>query len=746
MCRLFVVLLSLFCTLTTNAQIKAQREYDYVGTEVNGAGLRVVGIKIEKRWPIEEHLEYGCIDKNGNEVIPLRFRKITLNKNWNYIIAQFWDAHISEGLFSEDGKRTIVPIEYQQVLISYKTFTRYKCTIVKTHNNHFGIVYNFGEKVVPVIYEELDWIDENKGYLAAKLNRRWGIIDYTGKEIVPYQYKEMGAYNGFALVEKDSKKRALIDSKGNIIIDSDLSGYLCHYNGWTVWAMKDNKYALLDTKGNIILPYKNYGKNANIPYYDYPSSIRSNSYFDVKMIIKKNNHSIFFDDLGRQHDTYEEAENANIIIREKDEDINMDLAILTWNGIEENAKQQNYELSISVKSNSKIEDITITVNNVQDRGIKPVNISDYDMTINRTLTLNEGVNVIKVSVRNAAGTTQEEKTIVYRPQGGELPTIEWLDFAATANKKEYLMKLGIKSKTRVEEVNVTVNGALSRGIKPVPTDGYDLTVDRTLALSEGVNRIVVSVRNGDGIATSEKVITYQGINPTPIFNDKRIAFVVGNSHYSNSEMNLPNPENDAKDVAEKLKGLGFEVVLKLDATKENMEKELSAFGEKAKDYDVAIFYYAGHGIQSKGVNYLIPTNIEDLAENNLKWKCVNMEQVLDVMEDSQCKLKIVVLDACRNDPVSRKWHRSTGTRGLSIMSSPIGTIIAYSTAPGMTALDGTGRNSPYTEAFLSTLDMPNLDVSNFFQEVMSQVTNKTHQAQNPWWSSSYTGKFYFNKQ
>ena len=159
-----------------------------------------------------------------------------------------------------------------------------------------------------------------------------------------------------------------------------------------------------------------------------------------------------------------------------------------------------------------------------------------------------------------------------------------------------------------------------------------------------------------------------------------------------------------------------------------------------------MFYYAGHGIQSKGVNYLIPTNIEDLAENNLNWKCVNVEQVLDVMEDSQCKLKIVVLDACRNDPVSRKWHRSTGTRGLSIMSSPIGTIIAYSTAPGMTAQDGTGRNSPYTEAFLSTLDMPNLDVSNFFQEVMSHVTNKTHQAQNPWWSSSYTGKFYFNKQ
>ena len=762
MIRIFIILITFCCVLGTKAQIKAQREYDYVGTEVNNAGLRVVGIKKydTNRY---ENFGYGCIDKDGNEAIPLIYKEISLDKEWNYIVVttyggiRKWDGQQwvgpkeCQGILSEDGKRTIVPIEYKSAHISADTYFKYKCTIVKTHNDHFGIVNILGDKVVPVIYESLDWIDKDNGFLAAKLNGLWGIIDYHGKEIVPYQYKEMGAYNGFALVEKESMKRALIDSKGNIIIDSDLSGYLCHFNGWTVWAMKDNKYALLDTKGNIIIPYKNYGKNANIPYYDYSSQIRSNSYYDVKMICyeyknRKRNYTVYFDDLGLQHNTYEEAEKANIIIRKKDDDNNNSLAKLIWKNTIGETKQQYYELSISVKSDSKIENVSISINGVLDRGIKTVESDDYDMTINKTISLSEGENVITVSVANATGTTQEEKTIVYRPQGGELPTIEWLDFVATANKKEYQMKLGIKSKTKVEEVNVTLNGTQSRGIKIIQTDGYDLMVDRTLSLSEGVNRIVVSVRNEDGITTSEKVITYQGVNPTPIFNDKRIAFVVGNSHYSNSEMNLVNPENDAKDVAEKLKSLGFEVVLKVDATKENMEKELSAFGEKAKDYDVALFYYAGHGIQSKGLNYIIPTNIEDLSENNLKWKCINVEQVLDVMEDSQCKLKIVVLDACRNDPVSRRWHRSTGTRGLSIMSSPIGTIIAYSTAPGMTAQDGTERNSPYTEAFLNTLDMPNLDISNFFQEVMARVTNKTHQAQNPWWSSSYTGKFYFNKQ
>ena len=434
-------------------------------------------------------------------------------------------------------------------------------------------------------------------------------------------------------------------------------------------------------------------------------------------------------------------------IQEVEHDIiDRDLPRIKWLEFLATATNKECPIRLGINSKSKIENVTISVNGIQDRGIKTVDSNDYDLTINRTLILNEGANVIRVSVRNAAGTTQEEKTIVYRPQGGELPSIEWLDFAATANKKEYQIRLGIKSKSKVEEVNVTVNGALTRGIKTVESDGYDLTVDRTLALSEGLNRIVVSVRNGDGISTSEKVITYQGNNPTPVFNDKRIAFVIGNSHYSNSEMNLANPENDAKDVAEKLKGLGFEVVLKLDATLEDMDKGLSSFREKAKEYDVAMFYYAGHGIQSKGVNYLIPTNINNLAEDNMKYKCVDMERVLDVMEDSKCKLKIVILDACRNDPLSRRWHRSAGTRGLSLMNAPTGTIISFSTAPGSTALDGKGRNSPYTEAFLNTLDMPNLDVFHFFQKVGASVLDKTQRSQNPWLSVSFTGDFYFNKQ
>ncbi|MBE6269734.1 MAG: hypothetical protein E7101_02135 [Prevotella ruminicola] len=754
--KIILLLLLVFYASFSDAQIKTQREYDYVGTETNNAGLRIVGIKeLSYTWKggQKEYIEYyGCIDENGQEVIPVVYKKIELNKEWNYIKIQKYGGIQKHngtsldavGLLTEDGRRAILSADYYAIPIAPRIYKKLKCTIVIRYNvnndyYHSGVINNMGRMMIPPIYDSLCWIDEDNGILAAKLNGKWGVIDYNGKEILSHKYEEMEGCNGFVLVGKDNKK-ALIDVRGNVIINFNTYDYMCNFNGWSLWAKKSNKYALLDNKGNIIIPFKNYGKNVSVQDWN----------IDAKMITyhKKSQKSrwVFFDDLGHQYNNQEEANNANERLRKKGDTIINELATFTWLNLISNSQQLLYELRVGVKSDSKIENVTVTINGKPDRGIKSVENDVYAMTIKKNITLSEGENVIRVTVTNAAGTAQEEKTIVYRPQGGELPSIEWLDFAATANKKEYQMRLGIKSKSKVEEVNVTVNGALTRGIKTVASDGYDLTVDRTLALSEGLNRIVVSVRNGDGISTSEKVITYQGNNPTPVFNDKRIAFVIGNSHYSNSEMNLANPENDAKDVAEKLKGLGFEVVLKLDATLEDMDRELTSFGQKAKEYDVAMFYYAGHGIQSKGVNYLIPTNIDNLAEDNMKYKCVDMERVLDVMEDSKCKLKIVILDACRNDPLSRRWHRSAGTRGLSLMNAPIGTIISFSTAPGSTALDGKGRNSPYTEAFLNTLDMPNLDVFHFFQKVGASVLDKTQRSQNPWLSVSFTGDFYFNKQ
>jgi uncharacterized caspase-like protein len=182
-----------------------------------------------------------------------------------------------------------------------------------------------------------------------------------------------------------------------------------------------------------------------------------------------------------------------------------------------------------------------------------------------------------------------------------------------------------------------------------------------------------------------------------------IALVIGNSAYA--EGPLKNPVNDANDISAKFRNLGFDVISVIDANQEDMGNSIDDFGAKASKYDVAIFYYSGHGIQHNGENYLIPVNARLRSEVDIRYSCENLNRVLAKLEESNCKLKILMLDACRNNPFERSWTRAGSSRGLSSMDAPMGTIISYATAPGSTAEDGVGqRNSPYTAAFLNLLD------------------------------------------
>ena len=457
----------------------------------------------------------------------------------------------------------------------------------------------------------------------------------------------------------------------------------------------------------------------------------------------------FIVSLGNKDVTLSVNTATGTIESDNHDDINKELPNIKWIDFIANATSKECPIKLGVFSKSKIETVTVTVNGVQDRGIKTVNSSDYDMTINRTLTLNEGANVIKVSVRNAAGTAQEEKAIVYRPQGGELPNIEWLDFTATANKKEYQVKLGIKSKTKVEEVNMTVNGELSGNIKTEITDGYNLTADKTLSLSEGQNRIVVSVRNADGISTSEKVITYRGNSPTPVFNEKRIALVIGNSNYQGNVNPLTNPRNDAEDISAKLKSLGFETNVLYDGTRKGMDEAIGLFIKQAKGYDVALFYYAGHGLQLQtnigGNNYLIPVDAQLEYDTDAMYQCVNANQLVSQMEASGCNVRLVVLDACRDLPNLKVRNRGSSSKGFADMNPERGTYIMYSTREGKTASDGMGRHSPFAEGILKYIDEP-VKIEDFFKHVGEWVDKVTNNKQDPWSSGRIVGDFYFNRQ
>ena len=228
--------------------------------------------------------------------------------------------------------------------------------------------------------------------------------------------------------------------------------------------------------------------------------------------------------------------------------------------------------------------------------------------------------------------------------------------------------------------------------------------------------------------------------------EKRLALIIGNSQYSSGE--LKNAVNDANKVSAKLKTLGFDVILKTNATNQMMGEAINEFTNKASSYDVALFYYAGHGIQSEGSNYLIPINDNMIEkESDIEYNSQNVNRILRRLEDSGCKLKILILDACRNNPFERSWHRSVASKGLAFLTAPDGTLIAYATSPGSVADDGgNAQNSPYTTAFLQTLDNANLSILEFFNEVGGLVRRNTNNKQTPWVSTSpIEGNFKFNQ-
>ena len=220
--------------------------------------------------------------------------------------------------------------------------------------------------------------------------------------------------------------------------------------------------------------------------------------------------------------------------------------------------------------------------------------------------------------------------------------------------------------------------------------------------------------------------------------EQRIALVIGNSAYSSGP--LKNPVNDAADMAAILKKLGFSVTLRKNARLQEMDEAIEAFGNNLKRGGVGLFYYAGHGVQVNGTNYLLPIGAKINKEADVKYQAVDANKILDEMATANNGLNIVMLDACRDNPFTRSFRNAA--RGLAIVSSaPSGTLISYSTSPGNVARDGDGRNSPYTASLLKYMQAPGLTISDVFINVRTKVKKETGQV--PWELSSLEGQFYF---
>ncbi len=231
-------------------------------------------------------------------------------------------------------------------------------------------------------------------------------------------------------------------------------------------------------------------------------------------------------------------------------------------------------------------------------------------------------------------------------------------------------------------------------------------------------------------------------------SEKRVALVIGNSAYQNTPP-LANPRNDATEIGKVLKRVGFDVDVVLDATKTEMDQALRRFGNNLDGSSAAVFFYAGHGIQVDGNNYILPVDTALKNERDLHWDSCDLTTVLKKMEGNN-RVNLLFLDACRDNPLSQTLARGMGAsrsssigRGLAPMKANAGTLIAYSTKEGEVAADGQGKHSPFTEALLKHIEMPGVEIGLMLRKVREAVITTTKNKQVPWEYGSLLGEFYF---
>ena len=225
-----------------------------------------------------------------------------------------------------------------------------------------------------------------------------------------------------------------------------------------------------------------------------------------------------------------------------------------------------------------------------------------------------------------------------------------------------------------------------------------------------------------------------------------LALVIGNSDYTHAT-GLDNPKNDAYDMNTALEKLGFEVMKFQNLGAAEMKKVIGNYLLKLEEYKIGVVFYAGHGIQNAGRNYLVPVDVELNQAEDIPATCIDTGGILTKMELMEVETSIIILDACRNNPFKNlQTRQGDSTVGLTGTDAPPGTIVAFATAPGKTASDGFGKNGLYTQEILKHIYKPGLKLEDLFKQVRVSVMKKSNNQQIPWETSSLVKDFYFYQQ
>ena len=347
---------------------------------------------------------------------------------------------------------------------------------------------------------------------------------------------------------------------------------------------------------------------------------------------------------------------------------------------------------------------------------------------------------IEVLEENGFNIPPEYFDIAIRPETGPFElTWESPNIAdTTVFAPNMSIKIKIHSGTPIKTISIFNNNIIQISDYKLNKIRNVYSFNHPLSLSKGQNIIKVTVENEDNS-------TIEDIRKVYFQSEKRLALVIGNADYIYGGT-LPNPVNDARSMSEALQKVGFDVLKFENLNQKDMKKAIDDFGTQLYNYDIGLFYYAGHGIQSGGFNYLIPVESQLVAYADVEYDCVRADRILRKMEYAKTDVNVLILDACRDNPFERKWSRAASGKGLAFMDAPSGSLIAYATSPGRTAADGSGKNGLYTEALLKYIQQRGLQIEEVFKNVRREVETKSAGNQTPWESTSLKGYFYFKRQ
>ena len=402
------------------------------------------------------------------------------------------------------------------------------------------------------------------------------------------------------------------------------------------------------------------------------------------------------------------------------------------------------EIKASIKSFDRVQSVLVYVNGVGSEELKLISPEGRqgEYTLLKTINLQPGENNIYLAVTNSVGTTKSE-TCYLTNSPANPPEITWtvpVNDSAIVNSDIVAIEACVKSATGLMSIQILVNGiqqASEMTFQTPQTGECSYNLSKSVVLKEGDNSVFIIAENSAGSNRSDKrLIRFQ-----TTLTERRLALIIGNSDYGPS-MVLKNPVNDANLMEGTLKTLGFIVVKLLNATKNDMLMALRDFSRKLPEYNVALFYYAGHGIQVEGQNYLIPTDAVLKEPADCKWETVSQNTVVEEFERVPDNINIVILDACRNNPFVT-WSRGA-SQGFRVLNAVTGTIISYATSENSTAADGPGFNGTFTEELVKQMNIPQ-SISSVFMNTRKQVMKRTNNLQRPAESNMLTGEFYFKK-